>query len=132
MNLIEMTEKSIRNIHVFREPDIDDWVAAIDPILEAAGECCIGRDSVESISLTSAGVHIVSSFTSRSCPMSNEMYLPRVILESEDPIKAANIYRLTNKIREVKNELSFARDKTVRNEDKLAKLVAELGAIEKS
>lgn len=132
MNLIEMTEKSIRDFHVFREPDIGEWVAAIDTILEAAGESTIGEDSLESISLTEAGVHIVASFVSRGCSMSSEMYLPRRVLESEDPIKAANIYRLTNKIREVKNELSFARDKTVRNEDKLAKLVAELGAIEKS
>jgi hypothetical protein len=132
MNLIEMTEDASWNISVYVNPDIGDWVAAIDPILEAAGECCIGRDSVESISLTSAGVHIVSSFTSRSCPMSNEMYLPRVILEVKDPIKAANIYRVTNKINEIQDELRYSRNRITTYENKLAKFVAELDAIEKS
>lgn len=130
MNLIEMTNKAIRDVHVFREPDIDDWLVAIDPILESAGECTIGEDSVESISLTEAGVHITTSFTSRGCPMISEMYLPRRVLESEDPIKAANIYRINNRILDVKNELSYARDKTVRYGDKLAELVAELNSFE--
>ena len=132
MSLYDETIVASQLVETYRDPDVSQWITMIDPVLEAAGECIIGVHGIESISLTTAGVHITTSFSSRSCPMSSEMYLPRRILEAADPIKAANVYRVNNRILEVEDELAYARDRIIRYEAKLAELIVELNSFENS
>lgn len=119
MNLIELTQDAERKIETYRNPDISEWVSAIDPILEAAGERKIGRDHVESIYLSRTGLNICTSFTSRNCEMNNTMFLSMELLAADNPVKLAKIRKLEGAIRSSEYALEQAKDSIIRHENAL-------------
>ena len=119
MNLIELSEDAESKIAMYRYPDLSEWVSAIDPILEAAGECSIGRDHIESIYLSKTGLNISTSFSSRCCEMSNTMFIPMAILTAENPIRFAKLRKLEGKIRSSEYALEQAKDSIIRHENAL-------------
>lgn len=128
MNLMEMTQDAIERIELYRAPNIDAWCDAIDPILKAAGELIIDDDAVIAIYFHYGFVHIETTYTSRGCDQYNSMRISIDILNSEDPIKAATLYRLEKEIKECENQYSYSRDQTTRLEAKLADLKKQLVA----
>lgn len=125
MNLLELTNHAIEQVDKFRSPDIDEWIGHIDPILKAAGQCTIGRDDVDSIFMTRGHIVIDTSYTTRGCQQNNRMELSLDILNADDPIKAANCYRLEQEISHTQFELQACQSKTKRLEAKLVELNAE-------
>jgi hypothetical protein len=128
MNLIELTNKAIEQINVYRNPDIEEWCNAIDPILKAAGQLMINGDAVDAIYFHYGFVCIETSYTSRGCDQHNSMKISVDILNSEDPIKAATLYYLEREIRECENQYSYSREQANRLEAKLKDLRAQLVA----
>lgn len=125
MNIIELTENAIEQFATYRNPDIDKWVEIIDPILKAAGELTIGRDSVEYIRMSDDMLYIETSYTCRGCSNSNEMKLPRHILESDDPMKAANVHRIEKKLADVEYSIGNKNKEVSWLEQQLEKLQKE-------
>lgn len=125
MNLLELTNHAIEQVDKFRSPDIDEWIRHIDPILKAAGQCTIRGDDVDSIFMARGYIVIETSYTTRGCQQNNRMELSLDILNADDPIKAANRYRLEQEINHTEFELQASQSKTKRLEAKLVELNAE-------
>lgn len=106
--LYQRTLDAALNVRTYKNADIDDWIAEIDPILKAAGECVIGRDKVESILVSDKDVSIETSYSVRCCDQSNEMSIPLHILNSDDPAKAANKFRIESELKNVMHQKSCA------------------------
>jgi hypothetical protein len=89
MNLYELTVAAEAEFSTYRHADIDDWIEAIDPVLEAYGESMMGSDKVEDITLTDDSLNIRTSYSVRCCSQSNEISIPVSILKADDPVRAA-------------------------------------------
>lgn len=94
MNIIDLTNDAISKIEIYRKPDISDWFAVIDPILDALGVNRIGTDTVESIFFSSTSLVIYTSFEDRCGTQHDDIRISLDILNADDPIKAANKKRL--------------------------------------
>ena len=116
MNLLEMTKHAESKFETYRNPDLSDWIAAIDPILEAVGECTIGRDTIDSIYLSKTGLNISTSYSVRCCAMNNRMFVPMEYLTVEDPIKLAKLRKLQSAIASAESGLEAAKNSVIRYE----------------
>lgn len=122
MNLYDLTIEASSQVETYKYPDLDEWRAAIDPVLSAANVPTVGADCVESIYLDSRELYITTSYSVRCCDQTNNIRIPINILKDADPIKAAHRYRLTNAIANTKMDISLLAKK-------LANLEAEFESI---
>jgi hypothetical protein len=93
ITLYELTIDAWQKASTFRNPDLDEWRRAIDPVLKAAGEDVVGNDTVTRLDLDEQGLYIETSYSIRCCPMSNDMHLPLHVLTSADPLSAAQKHK---------------------------------------
>jgi hypothetical protein len=129
MNLYDQTLAAESEVSIYRSANISEWIEAIDPVLKAAGECSIGRDTVDDISVSETTLTIRTSYSVRCCPQNNDMSLPISVLKADNPIQAATHYRLGNELAEAKTSLSAAQRVLTENTKKVALLEAELAAV---
>ena len=108
MNLYEMTLDARQKVDTYRHADIDDWVKAIDPVLQALGKAPIWRDRVDDISINSKSVTIRTSYTVRGCADSDTVNVPLAVLNADDPVKEASLCRLRDLLHEAHNEKASA------------------------
>lgn len=128
MNILELTKATAQKVNLNRltYPNIRDWLAVIDPLLKAAGQPTIGDDVVEDIHMTVDELQISTSYTVRGCDCENQTGMPLSILEAENPLKAANQYRLGKELSAAKFRLAEAQRAVEENEDKIAQVEADL------
>lgn len=129
MNLYDLTLAAESEVSTYRSADIDEWRAAIDPVLKAAGECVVGTDKVDDISVSAKTLTIRTSYSVRCCAQNNSMSIPVAILKAENPVQAATRYRLGNELVEAKNRMAAAQRALAESTEKVALLEAELAAI---
>lgn len=96
MSLYNKTCAASAAVAKYRNPNLDEWRIAIDPVLKAAGEEAIAADRVESIDVTFGTVTINTSYVLCGCKNESSVSLPLSILMAGDPIHAANKFRLEN------------------------------------
>lgn len=109
--LYDRTLEASAEVSRLKHPDIDDWIKEIDLVLSAAGECLIGSDKVEMILIYDNHVSIETSYSVRCCAQSNEMSIPTSVLTADDPIKAANKFRLDRELNSIPLEKQSAQKK---------------------
>lgn len=131
MNLYELTAQAQHDVNIYRSPDLSEWIAAIDPVLGAAGETVIGSDKVESIELHAHTLRIRTSYTVRCCAQTNDMEIPTSLLIAENPVKEATRYYLDKSLRESKAKLHAAEQELQRWTDLTATIEAEIEALNK-
>lgn len=107
--LLELIEEAEDLILTYRNPDISVHTAAIDRVLVGLGIGIIGRDKVESIYFMDDVVFIETSYTCRGCAQESHFDIPLSIVRSEDPIRAANLYRLEKNLKESESRLEQAK-----------------------
>jgi len=129
MNLYDLTLAAESEVSTYRSADIDEWRAAIDPVLKAAGECAVGSDKVDDISLSANTLTIRTSYSVRCCAQTNSMSIPVSILKAENPVQAATRFRLGNELAEAKNRMAAAQRALTEYTEKVASLEAELAAV---
>ena len=128
MNLYDLTVAAEQDVSTYRSADIDEWRAAIDPVLKAAGECTVGNDKVDDITLSKNELRIRTSYSVRCCAQTNDMSLPISIVRSENPVQAATHYRVGKELSEAKSRLAAAQRSVTEYSEKVASLEAELAA----
>ena len=129
MNLYDRTLAAESDVSTYRSANIDEWIAAIDPVLQAAGECAIGGDKVDDITVSAKTLAIRTSYSVRCCAQTNDMSLPISILEAENPIQAATRYRVGRELAEAKAHLATTQRALTEYTEKVASLEAELAAV---
>lgn len=129
MNLYDQTLAAESDVSTYRSANIDEWIAAIDPVLKAAGECAIGSDKVDGITVSAKTLTIRTSYSVRCCAQNNDMSLPISILTADNPIQAATRYRLGKELAEANTRLAAAQRALTEYTEKVANLEAELAAI---
>lgn len=129
MTLYDQTLVAESEVATYRSANIDDWIAVIDPVLKAAGECTIGSDKVDDVSVSADTVTINTSYSVRCCLQTNSMRIPVSILRADNPIQAATRYRLDMEIADAKNRLASAHRTVTEYSEKVVLLEAERAAI---
>jgi len=129
MDLYERTLAADEAVTTYRHPDIRDWIEAIDPVLAAAGEPCIGRDSVDSVNVSDGVLTITTSYSVMNCPDSSTVDLPVFILQASDPIQAAKRYKLEKAVAKAQSDLVDAQRLVASRTANLAQLEAELASV---
>ena len=123
MNLYELTLDAELQVDTYKNPEIDEWRAAIDPILQAAGQPIVGIDSVDFINLNTIELSITTSYSVRCCDQTNTIRIPLNILKAANPIKAANLFRLNKLIAKAKSDILNA-ERTIETQTKTLETLA--------
>jgi hypothetical protein len=126
-SLRELTSAAIDEITLYRSPDIDEFRAAINPVLMASGRSSISNDCVESICETVRfyygtqipGIEIQTSWSTRGCVQSSEYFIPAFIIDAEDPVYTAQLEYLTRATERARSGLQVARENVDIAADKL-------------
>jgi hypothetical protein len=129
MNLYDLTLAAQSAVNTYRNPDIVDWIIAIDPVLTAAGQGSIGTDTVQEIEVSNHSVTIRTAYTVRGCDDTAEMTLPLTVVNAEDPLKEAHRYQLTEALAVAKHQAADAQRTLNRSTERVTELEAELAAI---
>lgn len=129
MNLLEQTTKAAGAVALFRHPDLGDWTAWIDPIIEAAGQEPIGNGTVTDIKVTSDYVIITHEVVRGIDRRTETSVLSMTTIQSADPIVSARRDRLERDLREANDELYVARLRLNRAEMAVEKLQAQIASL---
>jgi hypothetical protein len=121
MNLYELTCDASQKLNTYKHPDLDEWIEAIDPILNALGECMINNDQVYAIDVEKTYVNIITHYSVRCCSQSNDMTIPIEVLNAEDPIKKAKQIKASKNLEETEYEITKLKKQLSSMEEKLTK-----------
>lgn len=124
--LYEIIRNAAHAVGEYRNPDLTEFRAAIDPVLKALGESTIGADKVESIDIYDEYIKIESSYVCRGCGNTCDHTIPMVIVEAVDPIRAATERTLRAKLAESVQKLQYARNSISRLEANSQQAALEL------
>ncbi len=111
MNLFEKTQAVCSTFDYNPNPNgvlQDEWVSEIDLILDAVGECTIRKDTIAKLELRTDSLKIIATYTCRGCYQENDITIPLFILQSENPLLTAKLYRLDKQLANAKNQLKIA------------------------
>lgn len=92
MNLYELTLNAIQKVNAGKTPD-PKWIAEIDPVLEAYGQLCIGRNRVYDAVLSGDKLYISMVWTRSGFLQTANIELPVSVLQSVNPPRRAKIER---------------------------------------
>lgn len=102
MNINDLIQQTADDISLYRYPATNEFKAAINPILEAAGlgrDRLLDSDRIDSLDTDNDELGIDYSWSRMSCEQSGDIRIPMSIVTAPDPIYAANVWRLDNKLR---------------------------------
>lgn len=93
--LRELLDDAMHKVDTYRSPNLDDFRAAINPVLAALNEGSIGEyDGVSSITETAKEVIINTEWMVRQCEQTSRLVIPAYIIDAVDPVKEATRYYL--------------------------------------
>lgn len=128
MALFTLTVEAQAAVAKYRQPAIGVWRAAIDPVLLAAGETTLGRDAVTDITLAGDHLSINTSYSALGCTHDDIIVIPISLLRADNPVHAANLYRLEGLMAAAKNQLARAQTTVAHAAKRVASLEDELAA----
>lgn len=112
MSFIEDTFEAAHKVSMYKNPDLADFQDKLDAILEAAGLPCTGGEHISSMQLSEDTLYITTSWSVRCCDQESEYQIPLSILEAEDPLAAARIFKTSSRVAELR-ELAESHKKTL-------------------
>lgn len=115
--LLEIIQLAENAIDMYRHPNLDEFRAAVDPVLAALGQCTVDGDKVESISIGQDYVSITTSYSCRGCHNTNDSTIPMSIVEAADPVRAATERTLRKNLAKAVDELVAAKARIPRLEE---------------
>lgn len=124
--LRELVAQAASDLSMYKHPNIDEAKNRLNKIIEAAGLGSIAHDTVESIDFYGENVRIETSWSVRGCENTSDYVFPVNLLDAADPIKAATVWGLNEKIANEERELGYARLRVKDHEAKLAHFKVEL------
>lgn len=125
MTLYDLTVVAEHRVSTYKNPNISEWIAAIDPVLSAAGQPCICTDTVEDITIGETTLWIKTSYSVRGCADTNSIEIPLDIITASDPVHAARLFKVTNDIERFTNAIKSSEEAIKSDTAKLQKFLAE-------
>jgi hypothetical protein len=125
MTLRELLEKAEHDISTYKHPNITEVKQRLDELLLASGQGSIEHDTIEELTVDEDGVTIETSWFACGHRDTGTLFLPPSVIDAEDPIKAAKIFGLDEKIEKITRDLSDAESKVTMYSARLTKLNAE-------
>jgi hypothetical protein len=122
----EIFEAAVSQFNTYKHANIDEAEALLNSILEAAGLGSLTHETIESIDEFSGNIYIETSYSCRGCADTSSYKFPSSILDAADPIKAARIWGLKEKITAESIERDRYISYTMSCNARLEKLEAEL------
>ncbi|HET8685551.1 MAG TPA: hypothetical protein VFM18_02665 [Methanosarcina sp.] len=131
MNLYELTLKAANDLSIYKNPDISEWIAAINPILIAMGHNEITEyDTVTEIDVYSSFVSIRVEGIGKLYGNADFFEIPLSVLKAANPIKEAKIdsvcigiQKTKKKIQEIEKDMAFYQNLLVTQQTKLQELL---------
>lgn len=106
MKIYDLTMISISKFNTYKNPNLEEWIKKIDEILSALGECTIHNDKIENLYTDDKFLYISTSYSIRCCDCTNDMKVPLIVLEAENPLRKANEVHLYEKYLEAKDKVN--------------------------
>lgn len=131
-SLAEMVSDAVNTYNTYRSPVLSEFVAAIDPVLDALGESTIGNDSVNYLSSGTYGLNLRTTSYCRGCQIDHAYEeIPWEIINAPDPVLTAKRYALSKMInRHTQNIERLTRELDLQR-DYLEQFTAELETLNK-
>lgn len=129
-----MTEKTLRElweeaddqVSRYKHPSIGEFVERIDPVLKACGVSIIGSDEVKSMGVYGNTAEINTAWSARSCPQTSTLQFPAFLLDHEDPVRAATLWRMEQRVKTLEDSLAALRSSVEKAEASLTVAQADL------
>lgn len=128
MNYREIIDEAISQLATYRHPNTEEAEKLLSDILKAAGLGSLEHEHVDDISIYGGSVHIETSWSARGCGQNSSYSFPVSLLDAEDPLKAAKIWGLNEKISETESERDRYASYVASHNERIAKYKAELEA----
>lgn len=96
--LIEMVEEAVSKVNTYKYPDIYDVIIRLDEILVALDQSTVTGDHIDDMYLGEDTLYINTSWSARGCECSGQVEIPLFILKEADPLRAAKIYRMGERV----------------------------------
>lgn len=126
-DLRAILEKAELDINTFKHPNVDEAHVWLDNILVAAGLPGIRHNRIDFLSVDyNDEVSVTSSWSCRGCQDQDTYSFPAYIIDAVDPIKAAMIWGLEQRLAEVKNSIANLKAGLLEKETKRDNLEAQL------
>lgn len=127
--LKELLEDAMSKIETYKHPDISEFTERMDTILAAAGLGTISNDTVTDIGVYGGNLCISTAWSARGCEQTSELRLPMSIVESEDPVHAAKVWSLNQRIADQEKRLAQARSIMTSAQNSLIDLRVQMTAL---
>lgn len=111
MTLTEIIDNAINSVSIYRNPNLSEFVEAIQPILTAGHMGNLTNDKIEDICYTPEFLWIKTTYTVRQCEYDNEYRIPLEVINSPNPINAAELWYLTEEYARVDSQLQGAKQR---------------------
>lgn len=116
----EVIEAAAQAIDQYRHPDVSEAQELLHSLLKAAGIGGIDGDKIDCIDEYSGAFHITTSWTVMQCSQHETYTLPSIIVDAEDPLRAANLWRLDQAVRFAKSRHDSAENELAKSKEHLA------------
>ena len=107
--LYEIIRDAHQAVDEYKNPDLDEFRKAVDPVLAALGQATVDGDHVESIYAHKEYFQITTTYSCLGCSNSNTHTIPMDIVNAVDPVRAATEKTLRAKLTKAIGELNYAR-----------------------
>lgn len=121
--LRKIIDDAIDAVDKYKHPDLDEFIENIDPILEALGEGKCSRDKIESISIYDGYLKIDTSYSVRCCSQTGEYRCPMQIINSNNPILDAQLWKRKEEIKEAKRDILEIEKELKEAKEKLSNII---------
>lgn len=108
MKAREIIEAAAQAVEQYKHPNVDEAQALLHSLLKAAGIGGIEGDKIECIDEYSGAFHITTAWTVMQCYQHETYTLPSMIVDADDPLRAATEWRLDCAVAKAEADLDSA------------------------
>ena len=127
MSLRDLVEKAIKDLDLYRHPNVAFVKSQLHAIMVAADiGTCGADDQIDRLDISDGFVHVRVVWSAWGCEQSGDYEFPEGILDAEDPVLMATFYGLHNKIAHHKEMQASAEREAVRYAEAVVKYEKQL------
>lgn len=117
---------------LYKNPDISELHARLGPIFKAAGKGGLVGVRITGIDLGDEDLVIDYAWSARGCSQEDIARIPAHIIDADDPLQAANRWRLETEIESTESEITTLTNDLATKKAKAERLRQELAALEQA
>jgi hypothetical protein len=125
----ELIVEAQRAFRIYKNPGVSEAAERINELIVAAGLGNISKDRLEGISIDEGFVTVSVGYSVRGCIQSDDYEFPEMILDEEEPVKAARLWGQQKRLAEKQEALAKARETLAQCELEYAEALASAGGV---